>query len=133
VPTKRIPIPRVAAPTITTKAIALFERMRRCKCTCPPDARGHECPGCEKWWSLHSDLVDALGTPVWQWPAIEDPRAENPYPPGTPAHHSWTPDLEAQQMWQALANASRELRRARQAAKAERATPPPAPATPSPA
>jgi hypothetical protein len=123
-PTKRIPIGRQPAPKITVKAIRLFEAMRRCRCTCPEDRElGTRCDGCERWWSLNNDLCDELHTPLWQYPCVQNPLAENPYPLGCAAYKSWKPDREAQATWKALVNASCELRRAQRKATRPRRTP----------
>jgi len=141
--TRRTPIGRHPGPKITPAAIRLFEAMRRVRCTCAPiDWNGkywerQQCQGCKRWWSLHSDLCDALGSKPWEWPRVEDPDAQNPYPPGCNAHLTWEPNRRAQAMWLALATASREARRealrARKAAeqntdldRTNKPTPPPA-------
>ena len=107
--TRRTPIKRSWAPQITPTAIKLFEQMRRCRCTCSPNSE--DCPGCKRWWDLHDHLSHELHCKPWNFPAIEDPRTPNPYPPGTHAHMTWEPDREAQEMWRALDAASREVRR----------------------
>ena len=64
--TKRIPIHRPIRAQIPLEALDLFREMKNVKCTCPPiDWKGkywerHECPGCERWWSLHSRLAQLL-------------------------------------------------------------------------
>src|SRR5215472_16568631 len=130
--TKRTPIHRQPEPKITPAAIRLFDAMRRCRCTCAPGDWGGEywkhtrCPGCERWWRLQNDLCDELRTPIWQFPCMQHPEAKSPYPPGCQADLNWKPDLEAQEQWQALAEASREAKReARRARKAAEARGPP--------
>jgi hypothetical protein len=124
--TKRTPIKRQPEPKITPAAIRLFEHMRRIRCSCPPiDWAGEywnrdECSGCKRWWRLHRDLVGELQTAPWQYPVIEDPTTQNPYPPGTLAHLEWKPKLEAQARWLLLAEASREARREAERVKAAR-------------
>ena len=83
---------------ITPRAIEIFDRMRRC---------GY---GSDMWWGLHSMLSAELRCKPWDYPCIAPPNERNPYPPGTPAHLSWRPDADAQALWQALAQASREAR-----------------------
>jgi hypothetical protein len=131
--TRRTPVNRSPLPTIMPRAIQLFEQMRRCSCTCPPIDWGgkyygrQQCPGCKRWWSLQNDLCDELHTPVWAYPCVEDPRTQNPYPPFTNAYRSWEPNRNAQELWQALAEASREAKRQERAARkgAAAATQPP--------
>ena len=61
--TKRIPIHRPIRAQIPPDALDLFREMKNVKCTFPPiDWKGrywerHECPGCERLWSLHSRLA----------------------------------------------------------------------------
>src|SRR5262249_33621980 len=108
---------------ITPAAIRLFDQIRHVRCTCPPIDwegeywKGRECPGCKRWWQLHNELHDELGGKPWEWPAIQDPEAQNPYPAKYPAHWSWQPDREAQARWRLLAAASREARRKARRAK----------------
>ena len=118
-PTKRTPIRRSSSPQITPQAVRLFEQLRRCR-------------DVDRWRQLHSELCDELHTRPWQFPCIEDPSTQNPYPPGTPAHLSWQPDREAQERWKALAAASREARRQERAARKAAEQPPDQP-TPPPA
>jgi len=135
-PTKRNPTARSVTLRITPLAVQLFNEMRRLDnlCTCPPiDWAGkywvrHECPACERWWQVHSQLHDALGAKPWHWPCIENPDTGNPYPSWTAGHRRWKPNLRGQAMWRALANASREAKRTRRAreaaAKVQRAASP---------
>ena len=117
-PTKRVPIARQPTSKITIAAIRLFEAMRRCHCTCPGDRRSGDprCDGCERWWSLQNNLCDELRTPLWIYPCVENPATQNPY-------LGWKPNLEGQEMWKALVNASRELRRAQRKATRPRRAP----------
>jgi len=126
---------------ITPRAIQLFDQIRRVRCSCPPIDwegeywKGRECPGCKRWWQLHNELHDELGGKPWEWPAIEDPETQNPYPAKYPAHWSWQADREAQARWLLLAAASREARRQERAARRAKAAtapaaPPEPPATP---
>jgi hypothetical protein len=130
--TRRTPIKR--QPTglkFTPAVIRLFDNMRRCCCTCLDADGPADCPGCKRYWRLHSDLVDELGTMPWQWPCVQDPNTQ-------PSHIGWKPNLEAQERWRMLAKASREARRAAERARAARraATAPmasPEPPEPTPA
>jgi hypothetical protein len=83
--------------------------MKNVKCTCPPiDWKGkywerHECPGCERWWSLHSRLAQLLpGIRPWHWPVIQSPRVQGPYPEGSHAAAQWSPNETAQARWREL-------------------------------
>jgi hypothetical protein len=106
--TKRTPTSRRRSPAISPRAVELFEAMRELECECEPIDWGGEywnretCAGCERWRELHGLLNRELRLRPWQFPAIEHPDAENPYPPGSPAAASWKPDLEAQARWRAL-------------------------------
>jgi hypothetical protein len=111
--TRRTPISRTPSPRISPAAIRLFDHMRRCS-----DG--------ERWWRLHSDLVDELGTKPWQWPCIQAPNTQSSY-------IGWKPNLEAQERWKMLAKASREAKREeREARRARAATAPTAPPEPAP-
>jgi len=90
--TKRIPIHRPIRAQIPPDALDLFREMKNVKCTFPPiDWKGrywerHECPGCERLWSLHSRLAQLMpGIRPWNWPVIQSPRAQCPYPEGSNA------------------------------------------------
>ena len=121
---KRKPLNRPPALQITPLAIRLFIEMKAISCACAPRDWGgkywvHEqCAGCKRWWELHAQLHDELRCRPWEWPCIESPEAECPYPPGSAAAHSWRPNERAQQMWQALAGAAREARHTKAALQA---------------
>jgi hypothetical protein len=121
--TKRVPINRPARMEITNEAIRLFEAMDRIECTCVPRDWDGEywthmpCPGCDRWWKLHSKLHRELGCKPWEWPCIQHPDTVSGYPEGSEAYKRWKPDLEAQELWQALDAAAREARRAKREAK----------------
>ena len=106
---KRKPLNRPPALQITPLAIRLFIEMKGISCACTPRDWGgkywvHEqCAGCKRWWELHARLHEELRCRPWEWPCIQSPEAECPYPPGSPAAQSWRPNERAQQMWQALA------------------------------
>ena len=99
-PTKRTPLRRSPSPMITPQAIQLFEKLRRCRSD-------------ERWSELHARLHDELHCRPWEWPCVEDPHTEYPYPSFTNAHRSWRPNERAQQTWKVLDQASREARAAR--------------------
>jgi hypothetical protein len=120
-PTKRTPIARQHNAPVTETAIKLFIQMQRLRCTCDPEKRFDECPGCERWKALEEHLGRELGCRPWEYPAIQDPRAGNPEPPGTYNYERWQPDLKARERWKALARGTRELRR--QERQARRAMP----------
>jgi hypothetical protein len=116
--TKRIPIHRPIRAQIPLEALDLFREMKNVKCTCPPiDWKGkywerHECPGCERWWSLHSRLAQLLpGIRPWHWPVIQSPRAQCPYPEGSYAAAQWRPNEAAQARWRELEAALKERKR----------------------
>src|SRR5262245_50800327 len=115
--TKRVPVARTPIPQITSRSIELFDAMKRCRCTCLPiDWEGkywgrQQCPGCKRRWELQNELCDELHTKPWEYPCVEDPRTENPYPRGMLAHATWQPNHRAQAMWRQLHSASRERRR----------------------
>jgi hypothetical protein len=135
-PTKRLPTPRTVTLQITAKAVLLFEQMRKLetKCTCAPrDWDGkywehQQCAACEQWWQLQGGLHDELRCKLWHWPCIQRPDAVSPYPRGCAADLAWKPNLRGQSLWKALANASREAKRAHRAreaaAKVQRAAAP---------
>ena len=109
--TKRKSISRPPRRQITPLAIRLSTEMEAISCTCAPrDWDGiywvyEQCAGCKRWWELHGRLHDELRCRPWEWPCIQSPEAECPYPAGSPAAQSWQPNEKAQQMWQALAAA----------------------------
>jgi hypothetical protein len=121
---KRKPISRPPALQITPLAISLFTELAAISCTCAPRDWGgkywedKQCAGCERWYELHARLHDELRCRPWEWPCIQSPKAKCPYPPGSPAAHSWRPNERAQQMWQALVGAAREARRTKAALEA---------------
>ena len=87
--TKRIPIHRPIRAQIPLEALDLFREMKNVGCACLPinwEGRYWErqgCPGCERWWALHSRLAQILpGIRPWHWPVIQSPRAQCPYPDG---------------------------------------------------
>jgi len=134
-PTKRVPIGRPAAPMITVEVIKLFEAMRRCHCTCNPDDRYTECPGCKKRQELDEQIGRELKAPVWEYPCLERPGATNPYPRSHANYMWWEKrDRGPQERWMALEQAARELRRqereARRAKAARKAAAAPAPSSP---
>jgi hypothetical protein len=93
--TKRTPIRRAGRRQITKRAVELFTEMAAIPCSCKPRNwdgeywRHEECAGCERWWTLHSELHDELRARPWEWPCVEDAAAENPYPSGSFAAQRW--------------------------------------------
>jgi hypothetical protein len=123
--TRRTPIARSRTPPVTPEAVRLFRAMQRCRCTCEPDRVGHkQCAGCERWWDLHTELRRETRSKLWDWPCIEDPSEGNPHPPGTYNHERWKPDLEARELWRALDQGAREMRRQERAARCAKAAQP---------
>ena len=102
---KRTPIKRSPRKQITPAALAAFRRMQALvsQCTCTPTHK--DCPACADWWDLHSQLEAELRCKVWQFPAIEHPDDECPYPPGTGAAQWWP---HAQALYRLLDAAARE-------------------------
>jgi hypothetical protein len=100
--TRRRPVNRPPEPPITVQAIRIFDAMKRCRCTCPPDVAYHDCEGCEKWWELHNQLCAEVNARPWQWPCVQNPNAPGNDP---------KPD-EAQELWRKLDAASTALRKA---------------------
>jgi hypothetical protein len=120
VSTKRIPIHRPIRAQIPPEALNLFRKMKTLKCTCRPiDWEGKywdrdECPGCKRWWNLHSRLAQLLpGIRPWHWPVIQSPHAECPYPEGSQAAAAWKPNEEAQARWRVLDAALTEFEQAK--------------------
>jgi hypothetical protein len=75
-PTRRTPIARRQTVPVSERAIALYWKMIRVRCTCLPYKSywtRKNCPQCEGWWSMHSQLHDELGCRLWEWPAICPP------------------------------------------------------------
>jgi hypothetical protein len=104
-------------PQFTAEAVDTFLAMKEIVCTCTPrDWAGRywehtPCAGCEKWWALHSRLVDLWpGAKPWWWPIVEDPDSVNPYPPDSPVGRGWKPDAEAVARWRVIEAASAGLR-----------------------
>ena len=122
---KRRPLARPPALQITPLAVNLFTEMAAISCTCAPrDWDGKywgqdQCAGCKRWWELHAQLHDELRCRPWEWPCIQSPEAESPYPAGTPAAQNWRPNERAQHMWRMLEQAARETRRTKVALRAE--------------
>jgi hypothetical protein len=107
--TKRIPIGRPRKAPLPPEALDLFREMKTLRCTCRPiDWEGKywerdECPGCERWWRLHSRLAHLLpGIRPWHWPVIQSPGAKCPYPQGSHAAVQWKPNETAQARWREL-------------------------------
>jgi hypothetical protein len=47
------------------------------------------CPACDDWWTHHNALHDELEAKPWEWPCIEYPDAECPYPADSDAAKYW--------------------------------------------
>jgi hypothetical protein len=96
--TKRKPISRPQRVQITPLAIRLFTEMAAISCTCAPcdggdEHWGHEeCAGCKTWWKLHGRLHQELQCRPWQWPCVQAPETERPYPPGSSTDQNWQPN-----------------------------------------
>jgi hypothetical protein len=113
--TKRIPIARQAAMTISPRALVLFAQMkaaraRRRAATCivgqnPSGYCTASCAACQRWADLDAALHVELGLKPWVWPCL--PR--NPFPPGTKAAWHWHPadDSAQEALWRQLEATSR--------------------------
>ena len=73
--TKRTPIARqMATPQIKEQAVAIYERMRKLRCSCGPYPNPkqwwgrEECSGCRRWWDLHNELAHHIPHRPWEWP-----------------------------------------------------------------
>jgi|SRR6516162_9309154 hypothetical protein len=123
--TRRTPINRPPGPKITPAAVRLFDTMMRIRCSCDPDDRYTKCPGCKEWDHLDEMLMFEMKIPRVVYPTISNPAGKNPYPPFTHNYATWKPDLEAQERWLLLAEASRAAKRARRRVTAPVAAPEP--------
>jgi hypothetical protein len=114
--TKRKPIARLGRAQIFAAALDAFRRMQQLEqqCTCAPDRLGWRlwcaggCSTCDQWWEHHAILHRELRLRPWQFPAVEHPDAQCPYPAGSYAAGRWRPDEEAQARYRALENALAE-------------------------
>jgi hypothetical protein len=76
--TRRTPVARRSITPITPRAVELYLKMRRLRCSCPPPGREYwkrpTCASCEKWWNLHRELDRELAPrPPWIWPHLNPP------------------------------------------------------------
>jgi hypothetical protein len=118
--TKRVPIKRTARAQISDAALDAFQTMQQLehRCECPErDWAGDysnfaECRACDTWWEQHGILHRELRLPPWQYPAVEHPDAENPWPAWANAAARWQPDREAQARYRELEKAVAERRAA---------------------
>ena len=106
VTTKRTAIARPRRGQLVPEALDIFEAMKKLECTCPPvdfegaNVDGEDCPGCQRWRSLHSRLAQLLpGVRPWHWPVVEEPQAQCPYPEGSHAAARWRPNEQGQARW----------------------------------
>jgi hypothetical protein len=115
-PTNRRRTKRPTKQQFTPRALALFRKIEKIECTCPPrDWDGEywkheECAGCDLWWDLYGELHDELGAPLWDWPCIQHPDAANPWPEGSYMAGQWKPNLVAQELYRALERAAHRRR-----------------------
>jgi hypothetical protein len=115
VTTKRRPINRPPRSQFTAAALAAFRKLQALEksCTCEPinwngEYWKHErCPACTAWWVQHKIIHRELKLGVLQWPCVERPGADNPYPEGSEAAALDKPDLQAQALYAALEQACR--------------------------
>jgi hypothetical protein len=101
-PTRRTPRRWAEKRVITPTAIAAFARLQRLPY------------GSDAWWAAHSELHSALHARPWEFPCVEDPRARNPYPPGSYAAKQWETQRAARpetvELWRALQAAAKAAR-----------------------
>jgi hypothetical protein len=103
--TKRIPIHRPIRAQIPLEALDLFREMKNVECTCLPidwEGRYWErqgCPGCERWWDLHSRLAHIAGNTTW-YRLSSKALAPNAYPAGRTG--AVEPNERAQVRWREL-------------------------------
>ena len=115
--TRRTPTGRLHKPSITPRAIELFKQLKRCRCSCAPGQR-FECPGCKRREALDEQIGLECGTPVWQYPCLERPGAQNPYPPGHANYQWWQErDRAPEELWEALKCAAAARRASSEAAE----------------
>jgi hypothetical protein len=108
---------------ITPRAIELFKRMKRIRCTCDPANRFDQCPGCKQFEELDEQIGLELKVSVWEYPILERPGGANPYSRSHANSVWWEKrDPEPRERWIALEQATRELRR--QERKARHQVPP---------
>ena len=78
----------------------------------------------DAWAAAHSDLHRALRLRPWQWPAVEYPDAECPYPAGCAAAKNWQRRRderpEAFALYRALRDAAAQSKREVEAAARKR-------------
>jgi hypothetical protein len=105
-PSKRTPRRLEANRVITPAAVAAFERLQRASSS-------------DEWWAAHEVLHDTLHGRTWEWPIVQDPRAQNPFPAGCHAAEQWERERvekpEPVLLWQELEQASKAARRSRRA------------------
>jgi hypothetical protein len=81
--TRRTPLARRTAVQITPRAVELFVAMGKLRCTCaPPSPKRSPCPGCQRWYDLHTELHSELAARPWQWPCVA---RQGPKRAGSPA------------------------------------------------
>jgi hypothetical protein len=111
--TRRNPIDRVArTPRITEEAIRLFVQMEshRLHCHCAPRDwnrywEHRPCAQCEMW-GKQARLHEELGCSPGDWPCLEHPDAQNPWPPDSIRGRQWSPSWDRQEVWWSLYDAA---------------------------
>ena len=91
--TKRTPLRRDMRRRITPEAIAAVRRIEIAQ-------------NSDEWWAAHNALHEALGLKPWEWPAIEHPEAQCPYPAGSFAAKQWKRDERGVALYRELAEAA---------------------------
>jgi hypothetical protein len=118
---KRTPIARAARTVISPEAVAVYQQMRRLRCSCGPypDPKKwtgrKQCAACERWWDLHSKLADLIPHKPWMWPVICPPTKYPEYDFGL---QRFTNELRPRQGNDRMRAMEKALREAARAAKA---------------
>jgi hypothetical protein len=108
--TKRVPISRSPKGRISDAALTAFERLQALEllCSCPP-RNGHDeywkfepCAACDGWWDEHNILHREIGAKPWEWPCVQSPAVQNPWPEGSYMDSKWEPNVEAQERYRQL-------------------------------
>jgi hypothetical protein len=118
VTTKRKPVGRPLRQKITPEILATFRTMQELESACSCESidwtdrnytKHRPCAACDEWWGRHAILHRSLNLKPWEWPAVENPDALNPYPEGSQAAQDHKPDLRGRELYRALEKAAEGL------------------------